>query len=108
MPGTISSGGNILYAWLITPSLTPSSVAANTTAEQSFTIPGLQLNDNISCYALGAQTAGIGIANCRVSANNTMQLGFSNSTAGALTPVAGLYYLCICRPLDWPLPSTAA
>lgn len=108
MPGTLSSGGNILYAWLITPMLTPVAVAANTTAEQSFTIPGLQLNDNINCYALGAQTAGIGISNCRVSANNTLQLGFSNSTAGILTPVAGLYYLCICRPLDWPLPSTAA
>lgn len=108
MPGTLSSGGNIIYAYLITPTFTPVSVGANTTAEQSFTVPGLQLNDNVSCYSLGAQTAGVGVANCRVSANNTLQLGFSNSTAGVLTPVAGLYYMCICRPLDWPLPSNAA
>ena len=108
MPGTLSSGGNIVYAWLIMPSLTPVAVGANTTAEQSFTIPGIQANDNISIYSFSAQTAGIGIANARVSANNTIQVGFSNSTAGSLTPVAGQYYMCICRPLDWPLPPNAA
>ena len=108
MPGTLSSGGNIVYAWLITPTLTPVSVAANTTAEQSFTVPGLQVNDNVNCYALVLQTAGIGISNVRVSAANTLQIGFSNSTAGALVPIAGMYYMCICRPLDWPLPPNAA
>jgi hypothetical protein len=109
MPGTLSSGGNILYAWLIMPTITPVSVAANTTAEQSFTIPGLLPNDNVTAYSFAApQTAGIGIVNCRVSAVNTLQIGFSNSTAGPLTPVAGQYYMCICRPIDWPLPTTAA
>lgn len=109
MPGTVSSGGNIVYAWLIMPSLTPVAVAANTTAEQSFTVPGLQVTDNVSCYSYAApQTAGVGIVNCRVSAANTLQIGFSNSTAGSLTPVAGQYYMCICRPVDWPLPTTAA
>jgi hypothetical protein len=98
MPGTLSSGGNILYAWLIMPTLTPASVLANTTAEQSFTISGIQVGDNVSCYAYGVQTAGIGIANCRVSGANILQIGFSNSTAGPLTPVAGQYYMCICRP----------
>lgn len=98
MPGTLTSGGNILYAFNCVPSLTPVSVAANTTAEQSFTIPGLQVQDFVSGYAYALQTAGIGIANMRVSAANTLQIGFSNSTAGALTPVAGIYYLCICRP----------
>jgi len=108
MPGTLSSGGNIVYAWLIMPMLTPVSVGANTTAEQSFTIPGLQTTDNVSVYSYSAQTAGIGIANARVSGPNTLQIGFSNSTAGSLTPVAGQYYMCICRPMDWPLPTTAA
>ena len=104
MPGTLTSGGNILYAFNCVPTLTPVSVALNTTAEQSFTIAGLQTNDFVSGYAYGAQTPGIGISNMRVSGPNTLQIGFSNSTAGALTPIAGIYYLCICRP-ELPIPS---
>ena len=107
MPGTLASGGNILYAWLIGPTLTPVSVAANTTAEQLFSIPGLQNGDNVSGYLLANQTAGIGIANMRVSAPGQMQIGFSNSTAGALVPAAGTYQICICRPETFPLPLTA-
>lgn len=108
MPGTLASGGNILYAWLIGPTLTPASVAANITAEQLFTIPGLQLNDNVSGYLLAVQTAGIGISNMRVSAANTLQIGFSNSTIGPLTPATGVYQICICRPETVPLPVNAA
>lgn len=107
MPGTLASGGNIVYAWLIQPTLTPVSVGANTTAEQSFTVGGLQLTDCVSGYFQGVQTAGIGIANMRVSSANTLQIGFANSTAGVLTPVAGGYLICICRPETGPLPTTA-
>lgn len=108
MPGTIGSGGNILYAWMIAPTLTPVAVAQNTTAEQAFTVPGLQVNDFVDVYSASAQTAGIGIVNNRVSAANTLQIGFSNSTAGSLTPVAGQYLIVICRPETLPLPTTAA
>ena len=107
MPGTLASGGNILYAWLIGPVLTPVSVAANTTAEQLFSVPGVQLYDNVSGYLLAPQINGIGISNMRVSAPGQLQIGFSNSTAGALVPTAGLYQICICRPEALPLPTTA-
>lgn len=98
MPQTMLSRGNLLYQWMIGPTLTPVSVNANTTAEQSFTIPGLQVGDFVDVYAAVAQTAGIGIVNNRVSAANTLQIGFANATAGALTPVAGVYYVMISRP----------
>jgi hypothetical protein len=107
MPGTISTGGNILYCWMISIPITPTSVAANTTVEQSFTVPGLQIGDFIDVYSNALQTAGIGICNNRVSAANTLQLGFQNSTAGALTPVAGAYVCVISRPESLPLPSNA-
>lgn len=107
MPGTISSGGNILYSWMIGPSLTPVSVAAATTAEQSFTVKGLQTTDFVDVYSNALQTAGIGIVNNRVSAADTLQIGFSNSTAGSLTPVAGQYNIVICRPESVPLPTSA-
>ena len=99
MPGTMLSRGNVLYSWLALVSITPVSVAANTTAEQSFTIQGLQIGDFIDIYCYNQpQTAGIGIVNNRVSAANTLQVGFCNTTAGALTPVSGQYYLSITRP----------
>ena len=115
MPGTISAGGNCLYSWAILPTFTPVSVAANTTAEQSFSLPGAQIGDFVDVYFFGttlagsAQTAGIGIVNNRISAPNTLQIGFSNSTAGALTPAAGYYYVILTRPeptLNY-LPTTA-
>lgn len=108
MPGTIGSGGNILYSWLVGPILTPAAVAANTTNEQSFSIPGLLTIDNVSVNCQLPQNPGIGIANCRVSAPGVLQIGFSNSTAGILTPASGQYQLCICRPEANPLPLTAA
>ena len=116
MPGTTGAGGNILYQYLCIPTLTPVSVAANTTAEQSFTVMGLQTGDNVDVYYYGtnintpaAQLAGIGIVNNRVSAPNTLQIGFINSTAGALTPLAGIYYMCVTRPENFTtLPASAA
>jgi hypothetical protein len=109
MPYTVSAEGNILYNWLVMIVITPASVAANITAEQSFTVPGLVLGDYVGVYANAAQTAGIGIVNNRVSAMNTLQIGFSNSTSGALTPVAGQYYLQVARPESFQnLPGTAS
>lgn len=107
MPGTISSGGNILYSWLIGPTLTPVGVASNTTAEQSFTVQGLQTGDFVDVYAQAAQTTGIGIVNNRVSAANTLQIGFCNTTSATATPVAGVYYILISRPEVQILPTTA-
>lgn len=108
MPGTISSGGNILYSWMIGPTLTPVAVAQNTTAEQSFTVKGLLTTDFVDVYSQSLQTAGIGIVNNRVSAVDTLQIGFCNTTGGSLTPVSGMYIICVTRP-ESPgnLPTTA-
>lgn len=106
MPGTTLSRGNILYQFLIGPSLTPVAVAGNTTAEQSFTILELEATDFVDVYANAAQTAGIGIVNSRMSADDTLQIGFSNNTAGSLTPVAGVYLIVVSRPETTPLPTS--
>jgi hypothetical protein len=42
----------------------------------------------------------LSIANARVSANNTMTVAISNSTAGSLTYPAGTYYVEVNRPLS--------
>jgi len=108
MPGTTIGRGNVLYDYLCGPTLTPASVAANTTAPQNFTILGLQVGDFCDVYFQGVQTAGIGIANARVSAANTLTIDFSNNTGGALVPAAGIYGINVTRPENLPLPTNAA
>lgn len=108
MPGTTIGRGNVTYDYLIGPNLTPVSVAANITAAQLFTVPGLQVGDFVDVNAQVAQTAGISIVNVRVSAANTLEITFGNNTGGALTPAAGIYGINVTRPENQPLPVNAA
>lgn len=73
-----------------TATLTPVSVAANTTAEQSFTVAGLPANSQVIVNK-PTVTAGLGIGNARVSALNTLTLTYVNNTASAITPPAEVY-----------------
>lgn len=107
MPAATLPRGNVLYSYLAGVTLTPVAVAGAISAEQSFTIAGLQVGDYVDTNLNGAQTAGIGIANARVSAANTLAVLFSNSTAGSLTPAAGTYVVRISRPENIPLPTNA-
>ena len=77
-------------------SLTPSSVAANTVAEQTFTVPGVRANDIIGMSPPGT-TSGVGIAGARVSADDTVAVAFVNPTGGGLTPPAGNYLFTSIR-----------
>lgn len=74
-----------------TTSITPGSVAATTIAEQTFTVTGVATGQVVAVSSPSAQTAGIGIVGCRVSATNTVAIAFHNITAGSLTPVSGSY-----------------
>lgn len=98
MPGTMISRGNLLYSFAIQVNLTPVAVAQSSIAEQNFTIPGLQTNDQVSALTFtGAYTINVDISNIRVSAANTLTVAFQNSTGGALTPPAGNWLLEINR-----------
>lgn len=92
MPGKSTAViGNIQLSMLLGPTLSPVSVAANTTAEQTFTVNGLQLGDFVNVTKPTAQ-AGLGLANCRVSAANTLAITFSNNTVAAIVPTASEIY----------------
>ena len=84
--------GNSFAAGVITVTLSPAIVAANTTAEQTFTVPGLQAGDFVSANKPSAQ-AGLGIVGMRVAGANSLGLTFSNNTAAGITPTAGETYL---------------
>jgi len=108
MPSTTLSRGNVLTQIYIGPSLTPVSVAAYTTAAQTFNIAGLQTTDIVQYVGLaGAQTAGVTGAECDVLTPGVLTVAFINSTAGALVPAAGIYVFCVTRAENLPLPTTA-
>lgn len=71
--------------------LSPAIVAANTTAEQTFTVTGLRTTDAVFVNKPTAQ-AGIGICGVRVSAANQIAITFNNNTAGGITPTASQTY----------------
>jgi len=74
--------------------LTPVSVAANTSAEQTFTVTPLPfINSSPSTVFVNkpSLTPGLAVAGCRVSAANTLAINYINVTATAITPVAETY-----------------
>ena len=99
--------GNVQDTFVLSVSLTPVAVGATSTVEQSFTVPGLLVGDQISEFSLqAAYTVNVAAVNVRVTANNTLTVAYQNSTLGSLTPPAGTYYLEVNRLAQLPAPSS--
>jgi hypothetical protein len=77
---------------LYSQTLTPVSVAANTTAEQGFTVTGLLANTVVWVNKPSA-TSGLGIAGVRISAASTLQINYINTTSAAIVPPAETYVI---------------
>lgn len=75
----------------LTATLSPASVAANTTAEQTFTCTGVAVGDVVWVNKPTSQ-AGLGIAGVRVSAANQIAINFVNATASPIVPTASQVY----------------
>jgi hypothetical protein len=93
--GILQDGSNLKPVdtlFIIRQTLTPASVGANTSAEQTFAVPGLQLGDSIDINKASHQV-GLSIGNVRVSAANTLAIQFVNTTAGAIVPAAEQYII---------------
>ena len=70
---------------------TLAAVATITTAEQTVSVPGLNVGDAVFVNKPTHQ-AGLGIAGARVSAKDTLAITFVNPTAGGITPTASEIY----------------
>ncbi len=70
--------------------LTPASVAANTTAEQFFAVTGIVAGSAVAVNK-PSNTPGIGIVGARVSSAGNIAINFCNATATAITPPAETY-----------------
>lgn len=77
--------------------ISPAQVSANTTAEQTFTLTGLRTTDIIETVVKPTHQNGLGITGFRVSAADTLAIGFVNATAGAITPTASQTYTLVIR-----------
>jgi hypothetical protein len=75
---------------LYNSALVPVSVAANTTAEQTFTVTGLVVGSAVWVNKPSFQP-GLGIVGVRVSAANTLAITYANLTAAAIVPNAETY-----------------
>lgn len=98
---TMADNNPVLYeldtrVYTGTVSWTPASVNANTTAAQTVTVTGLRTTDLVVVNPPGG-TNGLGIAGARVSATDTLEVRWSNSTAGGLLPPAGTYRVLAIR-----------
>lgn len=101
----MSSGitmGNVRGAYIASVTINPASVATITTAEQTFTVNGLLVGD-VVFVCKPTNTTGLGIANARVSAANTLALTFVNPTAGAVDAASETYLVAVFRPDGVPL-----
>lgn len=72
--------------------LNPANVAANTTAEQTFTVPGLISGAPVFVNK-PSLTPGIGIGGARASAANTLAINFVNDTANIIDPPQEAYVI---------------
>lgn len=75
---------------LIQSQLAPTAVAANTTAEQTFTVTGLAAGAQVEVDKPSIQP-GLGIGGARISAANTLAITFVNVTATTITPATETY-----------------
>lgn len=77
---------------VIQQTLTPVSVAANTAAEQTFTVPGLIAGTEVF-VTKPSVTNNLVVAGARVSAANTLAINFANNTAAAIVPPSETYLI---------------
>lgn len=107
MPSTTIVRGPLDAVKIFQITITPAAVPQQTSNEQVFTVPGVNLGDYINVGSAAAQTAGIIVGSVRITAANTVSVQFANVTGGSLTPVAGIYGCVWGSPENLPLDTNA-
>lgn len=74
---------------------TLAETAANTSAEQTVTVNGLEATDVVLSVTKPTSQAGLGLVGARVSAANTLGLTFMNTTGSGITPTASEVYTVV-------------
>lgn len=88
---------NIQAMGIVTFTYDAANIAAADGDEDTVTIQGLQVGDWVS-VARATHVDDVGIADCRVSAANTLSITWVNPSAGAVNAGAATYTLFWARP----------
>lgn len=88
--------GGVSQTLKFSMSLNVASVAANTSAEQTFTVAGLDVGD-VVVVNKPSLSAGLVIGNARVSLANTLAITFGNLTGNPIDPAAETYVVLAFR-----------
>lgn len=91
-----SSGTELKQVKVYVASLDPASVAATSVADQTFTVTGLTTDDTVFVNP-PAMTAGMNVGYARVSAADTLQVRFHNTTAVAIDEAAADWRIIAIR-----------
>lgn len=89
----------LVAQWMPRPvvvDITPASVSGSGVAEETYTVSGATTKDAVFVSPSDI-TAGVGAAYARVTAADTVAIGWVNATAGALTPAAGAYKFILIK-----------
>lgn len=98
---TMIPRGNAGMMFVVQIAFDVTSVAINTTAERTFTVPGVKTGDLVFVNK-PSLNAGLGICNVRVSAADTIAITYNNNTAGAIDPASETYNILVIRPDGTP------
>lgn len=110
LPDTIQMPtGNIWKIGQFQLTLSPSSVANATAAEQTFSTTGIGLlTTDVVLVQKPTSQAGLGIVGSRVSAADQLAINFMNATAATITPTASEVYLVTVMRVqpNWTAPAS--
>ena len=90
---------NVQQMGIISVTYDAASQAANDTDEDTVTVSGLKVGDYVALIKT-SHLDGVGICDCRVTADDTLSITWVNPTAGAVNPASGTYLLFWARP-EW-------
>lgn len=93
--------GNVSGIYVARITIDPASVATITTAEQTFTVPGVLVGD-LAFANKPSCTTGLGLAGVRVTAANTIGVTFVNPTAGGVDAASETWSILVIRPESTP------
>jgi len=94
--GNFTSDERGLQIGFKTISLNPSSVAADSTLTESYSVSGLSVGDAVFLLPLSDMSS-LMIAQAYVSAENTLRVTYENETAGAIDLASTNFLLVVIR-----------
>ena len=97
---TTIARGNVGFEAVLQVNISPpTTVAANTTVESTYTVPGVYSGDFLEINK-PSHLAGLSIGNIRASATNTIAIQWVNSTTSTVTSVPNELYLIAVTRFD--------